>query len=126
MSAAVCVRPPDARVDERLAETILALRPTLGEHACKLNGIGRFSDKITGTTLPHLLEHVTIDILVERALLATDGSAGGITPISGNTRRYDSDSAVMIVTISSTNLDHNAAADALADAIALINRLIES
>jgi hypothetical protein len=41
------------------------MRPNLARHAC-VNTVGRtFGDVIDDTPLPHLLEHVVIDMLVE-------------------------------------------------------------
>ncbi|HBT94744.1 MAG TPA: hypothetical protein DEB24_00875 [Coriobacteriia bacterium] len=124
MSAAVCVVPSDLRVGEKSAETVLALRPTLSEHACKQSGIGRFADKIVGTTLPHLVEHLTIDLLVERALAETHGTNKRMAPVAGNTRPSRSNPSVMIVTITSPNLRAGFAEQALKQAIALVNRLL--
>ena len=71
MSAAVCVtvcvRPRNARVDQDLASAVLQLRPTLAEHSCMHRGFGYFGDKLLGSTLPHLVEHLAIDMLVEQA-----------------------------------------------------------
>jgi hypothetical protein len=64
VSAAIRVIPCDLRVDERLAAAILALRPQLAQHVCKQRGYGCFGDKLVGATLPHLIEHVAIDLLV--------------------------------------------------------------
>jgi hypothetical protein len=65
VSAIIRVTPPSLRVDEKLAAAILALHPTLAQHACKQQGFGRFGDKLSGTTLPHLVEHLAIDLLVD-------------------------------------------------------------
>jgi hypothetical protein len=64
VSAIIRVTPFGLRVDEKLAAAILALHPTLAQHACKQQGFGRFGDKLSGTTLPHLVEHLAIDLLV--------------------------------------------------------------
>jgi hypothetical protein len=63
--AVVRVTPPNLRVDKRIAEVIRAYRPTLAQHTCKQQGFGFFGDKLLGTTLPHLVEHLAIDFLVE-------------------------------------------------------------
>jgi hypothetical protein len=63
--AVIRVVPASLRVDEELAATILTLRPTLARHACKQRGFSFFGDTLIGTTLPHLVEHVAIDLLVE-------------------------------------------------------------
>jgi len=75
VSAAVFVCPPDLKVSEKLADTILSMRPTLAEHTCKNRGFGFFGDKIVGTTLPHLIEHLAIDFLVEESQKKADAIA---------------------------------------------------
>ncbi|MEG0503267.1 MAG: hypothetical protein RR547_01350 [Raoultibacter sp.] len=48
----------------RIAETILADHPSLARHAC-VNDIGpTFGSVINQTSLPHLLEHLVIDLQV--------------------------------------------------------------
>ncbi|MCL2882987.1 MAG: hypothetical protein FWF30_00760 [Coriobacteriia bacterium] len=56
------------------ASQFLIQRPTLAEHACRQNGVGRFGQKITGCRLPHLLEHLSIDLLVERCACQIAGN----------------------------------------------------
>ncbi|MDR2196952.1 MAG: hypothetical protein LBO07_03210 [Coriobacteriales bacterium] len=41
------------------------MRPTLAEHACQDRGLRRFGEVMVGSTLPHLAEHLAIDLLVE-------------------------------------------------------------
>jgi hypothetical protein len=64
VSAVIRIASHNQQVDERLAAAILALHPHLVEHVCKQRGYGRFGDKLVGATLPHLVEHVAIDLLV--------------------------------------------------------------
>jgi hypothetical protein len=77
VSAVLRIEPRETRVDDMLARSVLALRPQLAQHVCKQRGYGRFGDKLIGTTLPHLVEHVAIDLLVadERSLAQADASA---------------------------------------------------
>ncbi|MDR2106297.1 MAG: hypothetical protein LBP24_02695 [Coriobacteriales bacterium] len=77
--ATVRVAPPGLRVSPQLAAEVLALRPTLARHTCKQRGFGLFADKLVGTTLPHLVEHLAIDLLVERM------QGGGTTGTTGTT-----------------------------------------
>jgi hypothetical protein len=116
-----------------LARELLALRPTLSEHACKQGGIGRFGDKIVGSTLPHLIEHLTIDLLVEQALADTSmdhnaensrrATTQRIAPVSGNTKWLDKDAGIMRVTISSATQGTELVARALTQAVELVNHL---
>ncbi len=49
-------------VGKQTARRILALLPNLANHIC-MNGNGeRFGDEIEGTELPHLFEHVVIEL----------------------------------------------------------------
>ena len=48
-----------------LADELVALRPSIVSHACKSTGTGYFGDRIVGATLPHAVEHLAIDLLVE-------------------------------------------------------------
>ena len=54
------------RIKATEAADFLRIRPTLAEHACRQKGLGLFADKIVGCSLPHLLEHLSIDYLVQR------------------------------------------------------------
>lgn len=64
------VRIDDARwrnTDPALARRILQMRPDLSRHAC-VNAVGKvFGDVVANTPMPHLIEHLTIDYLVESA-----------------------------------------------------------
>ena len=49
-------------VDEKTAERVLHELPNLSKHIC-VNGLGQtFGDELVGTELPHLLEHVIIEL----------------------------------------------------------------
>ena len=69
---AVCtVSIPDARfrqTNERLAKAVLADYPTLPQHAC-INGTGdTFAAVMEATSVPHLFEHLVIDIQIRDTL----------------------------------------------------------
>jgi hypothetical protein len=70
---------------------MLAERPSLAEHACHASGVHRFGAVIVGTTLPHLLEHLTIDLLVE--------AHPGIQ-FAGTTSWLDDEAGTMLVRVS--------------------------
>jgi hypothetical protein len=108
MSAAVSVEPVHARVTAALAAAALERLPTLAEHACKGHGVGRFGEKIVGTTLPHLVEHVAIDLLVQR----------GAGTVAGNTTREAPEDDSMWVRLLLTD---TSPASAIATQTALIN-----
>jgi hypothetical protein len=71
------------RVDEALATAALSLRPTLANHTCKQRGFGYFGDKLPGTTLPHLIEHIAIDLLVAEAATGSGAAAGSGSAAGG-------------------------------------------
>jgi len=118
MSAAVSVEPARARVSAALAAAALEHLPTLAEHACKGHGIGCFGEKIVGTTLPHLVEHIAIDLLVQQ-------EAGSV---AGNTTWEDLERESMRVRLLVPDKSPAAAKatqDALIDAVTLVNDLLE-
>ncbi|MDR3315214.1 MAG: hypothetical protein LBS98_01815 [Coriobacteriales bacterium] len=118
MSAAVSVEPTHARVSAALAAAALEHLPTLAEHACKGHGIGYFGEKIVGTTLPHLVEHIAIDLLVQQ-------EAGSV---AGNTTWEDLERESMRVRLLVPDKSPAAAKatqDALIDAVTLVNDLLE-
>ena len=137
VSAAVCVSPHDKRVDEELAGAILLLHPTLAKHTCKHRGFGYFGDKLIGTTLPHLVEHLAIDFLVEQNVRAS-GDQKHLTravtaavpskppqAIAGTTSWLDREQGRMQVRISCTAQSSDATCTAIIHAIALVNGLLE-
>jgi hypothetical protein len=132
VSAVIRVTPHDQRVDERLAAAILALRPQLAQHACKQRGYGRFGDKLVGTTLPHLIEHVAIDILVadeqRQARRQPSGSKGQQRRArAGTTTWLDRKQGSMRVRVSyfaDTAEDANRVCAAITRAITLANSLL--
>jgi hypothetical protein len=64
IEAHVYVEKPALRLTEHQAKQLLSAHPQLAEHACRQLGVGRFGDKILAASLPHVLEHLAIDMLV--------------------------------------------------------------
>jgi hypothetical protein len=64
LEAHVYVEKPALRLTEHQAKQLLSAHPQLAEHACRQLGVGRFGDKILAASLPHVLEHLAIDVLV--------------------------------------------------------------
>ena len=144
VSAAVCVIPQNLRVTESLANTVLSLRPTLAEHICKHRGFGYFGDKLIGTTLPHLVEHLAIDLLVEGNQLGTDcdtelaqradettSRASDKSPdspskaLAGMTTWLDREQGRMLIRLSCTSQSIEETCAAITHAITLVNALFE-
>jgi len=137
VSAAVFVSPKTLRVSAALAAALLAMRPTLAEHTCKQQGFGYFGDKIVGTTLPHLVEHLAIDLLVEENRQKTEGKTEPVsdasqashqeTPqaIAGITRWLDRDQGKMQVKLSCTAQGADKTCRAITRAIDVLNYLLE-
>ena len=121
VSAAVCILSADQLVSEELAKTILTLRPTLAEHTCKHRGFGYFGDKLIGTALPHLVEHLAIDFLVETA--CQDTGDDGV--VAGTTRWLDRQQAMMQVRISSATQSTDEICTAISNAVVLVNSLLD-
>jgi hypothetical protein len=117
LRAIIRVTPPELRVSEDLAAAALACRPTLAQHICKQRGIGRFADKLVGTTLPHLVEHVAIDLLAE---------ADPSHPWAGATTWLSRSQGRMTVRLSCTPATHEAARAAITQALTLTTTLLLS
>jgi len=103
--------------DARFSHELLALLPTLAEHACASGGVGRFGEKLEGALLPHVVEHVAIDLLVREQ--------DGATPVqgfAGNTVWFDRDRGIMRVRVSF--IDSLVTQAALYKAIDLVNGLV--
>jgi hypothetical protein len=115
LRATLRVAPPHLRVSGQLAAAVLACRPTLAQHTCKQQGIGRFADKLVGTSLPHLAEHVAIDLLVEESPSC---------PQAGTTTWLNREQGRMMVRLSCTSATAPSTHAALLRAIALINTLL--
>ena len=54
---------PSLHADEKCAECVLGLLPNIARHVCVNRRGERFGDELVGTELPHLFEHVTIELL---------------------------------------------------------------
>ena len=59
----VSVDPDERWTTPELANAMLAAHPTLAMHSCVNDEGNRFGDVITHTSIPHLLEHLTIDLM---------------------------------------------------------------
>lgn len=70
------VNPECLRASDELLDLLIELMPSLPDHACASGGIGVFADKMKGTSLPHLVEHVAIDLLVRTYQPEEIGFAG--------------------------------------------------
>jgi hypothetical protein len=53
------------RLSEQQATSLMAVHENLADHACKMKGIKRFGEAILQASIPHVLEHLTIDLMVE-------------------------------------------------------------
>ena len=94
----------------RLLDAIASVRPTLREHACTADDTG------SPMTLPHLIEHVAIDLLVEQR-------GGGDEPVAGYTAWLDRRGGIARITLSST--DGEATRGAMLAACALVAQYSE-
>jgi hypothetical protein len=65
VEAFIKVSDPALRLNDTQAAVVLAEHPTLAEHACRQQGFGRFADKLEQASLPHLVEHLAIDLLAK-------------------------------------------------------------
>lgn len=97
-------------VSPRLLDAVASARPTLAEHACTADDTG------SPMTLPHLVEHVAIDLLVERR-------GGGDEPVAGYTAWLDRRGGIARITLSST--DGEATRGAMLAACALVAQYSE-
>jgi len=91
-SFVIASNQPGLLVDATFAEELLGMFPNLGEHACKQNGIGFYQDKIIGSSLPHLIEHLAIDQMVSKQRLAGNSQA-----IAGFTKWIDHSKGLALV-----------------------------
>jgi hypothetical protein len=115
-------------VSPRLAASLLAQRPQLAAHACQSGTHTRFGECIEGALLAHALEHLAIDLLVERSLSAQ--------PVTGATTWLERETATMQVRLGyatgsaqgvthDTSCTHEALVGALKDALELMNVLLQ-
>ena len=94
----------------QLVSAVEAARPTLREHVCTADDTGN------PVTLPHLIEHVAIDLLVERR-------GEGAEPVAGYTKWLDKRAGLARVTLSSD--DDGATCGAMLAACALVAQYSE-
>ena len=111
MDFALRVQPWLEEIPQTLLHDVFEQRPTLSEHACT-------HDYVSGAiTLPHLLEHITIDLLVQR-----DREVGGCQEFAGYTRWLDRKTGLARITLKS--IDHAQTHAAMIDACKLMESLI--
>lgn len=96
-------------VPPALLDAVRAARPTLAEHACT-------GDDDEPMTLPHLVEHLAIDLIVERR-------GGGDEPVAGYTVWLDRRHGLARITLSST--DDAATGEGMLAACGLLAQYIE-
>jgi len=110
-------------VSSGLAERLIALRPQIVAHACKSATSGYFGERLVGALLPHALEHLAIDLLVERFSLTPSSQA-----FAGATTWLDRTHGCMCVRIGCTSDDPAAYFQAteatLQEAVHLMNQLL--
>lgn len=82
--------------DPVLMATVLAFYPTLAQHACKNDHGPTFASVMDHTSLPHLLEHLVIDVQTAHA---TDPSAAFV----GFTQWLDESAGIACVEVSFTD-----------------------
>lgn len=115
MDFKVRIRPGFELAPSPLVRRLAALRPTLAEHSCT-------SDEMDGghgpdghpMTVPHLVEHLAIDLIVERRPAEAEG-----IPVAGYTVWLDRKDGLARVTLSSA--DHDATEQAVFEACNLID-----
>lgn len=106
--------PRFADTDAGIARRARAFFPHLPEHACVNDEGTRFGAVMDHTDLPHLLEHLVIDLQVQRS--DTDKAFTGVT-------RW-TDRAAGVATIEMSYSDDLVALRAFRDAVDMINERI--
>lgn len=118
LEAEVEVSPPGACSTPEMASAVREAFPNIGSHAC-VNEVGeRFSDVMDCTPLPHVLEHVAVE-LQARAHAEVPGAARKV--FVGTTEWADAERRRARVRMNFA--DDLAALRALRDAAALVNEL---
>lgn len=106
-----------ASVPAGVAETIVMLLPGLPDQICVHSAHRRFGDEIEGTQTPHLLEHVTLELMMLELLKCDTGRPRSFT---GHTSwRGSGDSRIYRVTFEFD--DDLVALSAFREACALIS-----
>ncbi len=121
MVCEVQISPGASRMSNpRMAAWLLRRLPTLRQHACVNDKGTTFSAVMDETSLPHVLEHVAIDLQVR----ADDSPEGGARCAAyvGVTEWVDERAGVARVSISYT--DDLVALRALRDGAALVNEAL--
>ena len=99
---------------DELIRKLWAVRPTLTEHACTSDDVdGEEGPAGHAMTVPHLVEHLAIDLLVERR-----GADASGEPVAGYTVWLNRRHGLARVTLSST--DHATTEQALHDACRIL------
>jgi hypothetical protein len=106
---------PERRINNEEAVRFISVRPKLADHACRQKGLGRFGEKIVGASLAHLLEHLIIDLMVERSSCQ----------VSGNTSIANKQKAEMRVLLRFPEEYESQAWESVRDAHQLLLRLID-
>ncbi len=110
----VVVRSDSFCISDSSLNVLITLLPTLPYHACASGGVGVFRDKMRESSLPHLAEHVAIDLLVKTY------SAEGVG-FAGNTVWLDKSRNLMRIRVSYQ--DAKVTKAALLAAVNLINQV---
>ena len=110
-----------------LIDKVLPAFPSLPRHAC-VNGSGRtFGDVIECTPVPHLLEHMVVDLQVREMASATLGvpapPAPADAPIVGTSEWIDETAG--LARIDASFADDQVALRALRDAVAALNAALD-
>ena len=111
-----------------LIDKVLPAFPSLPRHAC-VNGSGRtFGDVIECTPVPHLLEHMVVDLQVREMASATLGvpapPAPADAPIVGTSEWINETAG--LARIDASFADDQVALRALRDAVAALNAALDS
>ncbi|NTU89554.1 MAG: hypothetical protein HGA54_06585 [Actinobacteria bacterium] len=75
LEAIVACDPQRFRVPEEVAERIRSLLPDIDGQVCISPGHECFGEELVGTETPHLLEHVTIELLVQETRVGDNREA---------------------------------------------------
>lgn len=114
--ARVQVDPANAYSTPALARRLIETHPDLPNHACVNPKGDRFGDVIAGTSLPHVLEHLVIDLQTQVYARRDPNRV-----FTGITRWVQRDAGLAQVAVSYR--DDLVALRAFRDAAALLNRL---
>lgn len=102
----------------QIKDSLLEIRPTLAAHNCKNLSGKSFVDVMDSTSIPHLLEHLIIDLQVEYL----ENANISVKPIFGTTEWLDKSAGTAKITLSF--MDDVIALKAIKDAANLLNSII--